>query len=601
MKYILVSGGVISGVGKGVISSSLGSLLKTQGLRVTSIKIDPYLNIDAGTFSPYEHGETYVLDDGGEVDLDLGNYERFLDITLHRDNNITTGKIYQHVIEKERRGDYLGKTVQVVPHVSDAIQDWIERVAKIPTDGSDHEPDVCIIELGGTVGDIESMPFVEAFRQFQFRVGKENFLLMHVCLVPVTSSDKEQKTKPTQHSIRELRGLGLSPDVIICRSADPLGEKVRSKIAMFCHVEPKHVLSVHDCSSIYRVPLLLETQGVFQICKDVIGMTSIDTTPFDHESDTPTELGKWRDLADRYENLNRSVKIVLVGKYTALSDAYASVIKALRHSCLKANHKLDLLYVEAQDLEEECKRQNPTKYHEAWGRLCTGQGILVPGGFGTRGIEGKIAAINWARTEKIPFFGICLGFQLAVVEFSRNILGWTDANSTEVNPDTAHPVIIDMPEVSTTELGGTMRLGKRRTKFVKPDCLAKKLYHDQPSVEERHRHRYEVNPAKVEHFARKGLHFTGHDTEGERMEILELDDHPFFLGVQYHPEFMSRPMRSSPPFFGFILASCGKLDSWLKNTSPVVSPAPSPAPSPVKPSPVKPSPVKTGTVKTGTV
>ena len=252
--------------------------------------------------------------------------------------------------------------------------------------------------------------------------------------------------------------------------------QVRSKIAMFCHVEPKHVLSVHDCSSIYRVPLLLESQGVFQICKDVIGMTSIDTTPFDHESDVPTELGKWRDLADRYENLNRSVKIVLVGKYTALSDAYASVIKALRHSCLKANHKLDLLYVEAQDLEEECKRENPTKYHEAWGRLCTGQGILVPGGFGTRGIEGKIAAINWARTKKIPFFGICLGFQLAVVEFSRNILGWTDANSTEVNPDTAHPVIVDMPEVSTTELGGTMRLGKRRTKFVKPDCLAKKLY-----------------------------------------------------------------------------------------------------------------------------
>ncbi|XP_053396420.1 CTP synthase 2-like [Mercenaria mercenaria] len=556
MKYILVTGGVISGIGKGVIASSLGTILKSSGVRVTSIKIDPYINIDAGTFSPYEHGEVFVLNDGGEVDLDLGNYERFLDITLHRDNNITTGKIYQHVINKERRGDYLGKTVQVVPHITDAIQEWVERVARVPVDGDNKTPDVCIIELGGTIGDIEGMPFVEAFRQFQFRVKRDNFCCVHVSLVPQPKATGEQKTKPTQSSIRELRGLGLSPDLIVCRSSKPIDVSIKEKVSLFCHVEPQQVLSIHDLSSIYRVPILMEEQGVSKYMMERLKLHPHMTRP-------KRFMQSWKELADRYDRLLREVTIVLVGKYTKLEDAYASVIKALQHSALAVSHRLNLKYIEAADLEMETLSEDPCKYHEAWHQLVSADGILVPGGFGVRGTEGKVLAVNWARSKKVPFLGICLGLQCAVIEFARNELGMADANSTENVPDTKNPVVIDMPEHNTGQMGGTMRLGLRKTLFKTDASLMKRLYGNVDHVEERHRHRYEVNPALVEQFEDKGMKFVGRSEDGERMEIMELQGHPFFVGVQYHPEYISRPMKPSPPYFGFLLASCGKLQGFV--------------------------------------
>ncbi|KAM9532322.1 CTP synthase 1 isoform 1-T1 [Guaruba guarouba] len=556
MKYILVTGGVISGIGKGIIASSIGTILKSCGLHVTSIKIDPYINIDAGTFSPYEHGEVFVLDDGGEVDLDLGNYERFLDIRLTKDNNLTTGKIYQYVINKERKGDYLGKTVQVVPHITDAIQEWVMRQAQIPVDEDGIEPQVCVIELGGTVGDIESMPFIEAFRQFQFKAKRENFCNIHVSLVPQPSSTGEQKTKPTQNSVRELRGLGLSPDLIVCRCSTPLDTSVKEKISMFCHVEPEQVICVHDVSSIYRVPLLLEEQGVVDY--------------FRHRLDLPIErqprrmLMKWKEMADRYDRLLETCSIALVGKYTKFSDSYASVIKALEHSALAINHKLDIKYIDSADLEPDTLREEPVRYHEAWHKLCSADGVLVPGGFGVRGTEGKIQAISWARKQKKPFLGVCLGMQLAVVEFARSILGWQDANSTEFDPKTAHPVVIDMPEHNPGQMGGTMRLGKRRTLFHTKNSIMRKLYGDHDFLEERHRHRFEVNPELKECFEEQGLKFVGQDEEGERMEVIELEEHPFFVGVQYHPEFLSRPIKPSPPYFGLLLASAGRLAHYLQ-------------------------------------
>ncbi|XP_052026163.1 CTP synthase 2 [Apodemus sylvaticus] len=437
MKYILVTGGVISGIGKGIIASSIGTILKSCGLRVTAIKIDPYINIDAGTFSPYEHGEVFVLNDGGEVDLDLGNYERFLDINLYKDNNITTGKIYQHVINKERRGDYLGKTVQVVPHITDAIQEWVMNQAKVSVDGNKEDPQICVIELGGTIGDIEGMAFVEAFRQFQFKAKRENFSNIHVSLVPQPSATGEQKTKPTQNSVRALRGLGLSPD----------------------------------------------------------------------------------------------------------------------------------LYIDSIDLEPVTKAEDPVKFHEAWQKLCLADGILVPGGFGIRGTLGKLQAISWARTKKIPFLGICLGMQLAVIEFARNCLNLKDANSTEFEPNTPVPLVIDMPEHSPGDLGGTMRLGLRRTVFTSENSILKKLYGDVPYIEERHRHRYEVNPNLINQFENKDLCFVGEDVDGKRMEIIELTGHPYFVGVQFHPEFSSRPMRPSPPYLGLLLAATGNLNAHLQQMS----------------------------------
>uniref|UniRef100_A0A7N6A7A7 CTP synthase n=1 Tax=Anabas testudineus TaxID=64144 RepID=A0A7N6A7A7_ANATE len=527
MKYILVTGGVISGIGKGIIASSVGTILKSCGLHVTAIKIDPYINIDAGTFSPYEHGEVYVLDDGGEVDLDLGNYERFLDIRLTRDNNLTTGKIYQSVITKERRGDYLGKTVQVVPHITDAIQEWVMKQAKISVDDDGMEPQVCVIELGGTVGDIESMPFIEAFRQFQFKVKKENFCNIHVSLIPQ----------------------------IMCRCTTPLETAVKEKISMFCHVEPTQVICVHDVPSVYRVPLLLEDQGVVSYLCQRLNLP-VEMKP-------RKLLTKWKEMADRSDRLLESVSIALVGKYTKLSDSYTSVIKALEHSALAINHKLEVKYIDSADLETATLQEEPVKYHEAWQKLCSAHGVLVPGGFGVRGTEGKMQAINWARKQNKPFLGVCLGMQLAVCEFARNVLGWEDANSTEFNPESKHPVVIDMPEHNPGQMGGTMRLGKRRTIFKSSSSVLRKLYGNVEYVEERHRHRFEVNPELKHHFEEKGLQFVGQDVEGERMEVIELEDHYYFVGVQYHPEFTSRPINPSPPYFGLLLAAAGKLQSYL--------------------------------------
>ncbi|XP_019384814.1 PREDICTED: CTP synthase 2 isoform X1 [Crocodylus porosus] len=556
MKYILVTGGVISGIGKGIIASSIGTILKSCGLRVTAIKIDPYINIDAGTFSPYEHGEVFVLNDGGEVDLDLGNYERFLDINLYKDNNITTGKIYQHVINKERHGDYLGKTVQVVPHITDAVQEWVMNQAKVPVDDDKKEPQICVIELGGTIGDIEGMPFVEAFRQFQFKVKRERFCNIHVSLVPQPNATGEQKTKPTQNSVRALRGLGLSPDLIVCRSAKPIEMAVKEKISMFCHVEPEQVIFIHDVSSTYRVPILLEEQGIIKYFKQRLNLP-IDDQPSDL-------LFKWKRMADRYERLLKVCSIALVGKYTKLSDCYASVFKALEHSALAINHKLDLMYIDSIELEHCTEVENPVKYHQAWQKLCKADGILVPGGFGFRGTEGKLQAISWARKKKKPFLGVCLGMQLAVVEFARNCLNWKDANSTEFDTNTKKPVVIDMPEHNPGDMGGTMRLGKRRTVFKTEDSVLRRLYGDEAFVEERHRHRYEVNPELTRFFEEKGLKFVGHDTEGNRMEIIELENHPYFVGVQFHPEFSSRPMKPSPPYLGLLLAATGTLSAYLQ-------------------------------------
>ncbi|XP_030013942.1 CTP synthase 1b [Sphaeramia orbicularis] len=555
MKYILVTGGVISGIGKGIIASSLGTILKSCGLHVTAIKIDPYINIDAGTFSPYEHGEVFVLDDGGEVDLDLGNYERFLDIRLTRDNNLTTGKIYQSVINKERKGDYLGKTVQVVPHITDAIQEWVRKQARVSVDGDSAEPQVCVIELGGTVGDIESMPFIEAFRQFQFKVKRENFCNIHVSLIPQPNTTGEQKTKPTQNSVRELRGLGLSPDLIMCRCSTPLETAVKEKISMFCHVEPSQVICVRDVSSVYRVPLLLEEQGVMNFFCQRLNLP-VDVKP-------RKMLSKWKEMADRSDRLLERVSIALVGKYTKLSDAYTSVIKALEHSALAINHKLEVKYIDSEDLEPSTQQVEPVKYHEAWQKLCSAQGVLVPGGFGVRGTEGKILAINWARKQNKPFLGVCLGMQLAVCEFARNVLGWEDANSTEFNPEPQHPVVIDMPEHNSGQLGGTMRLGQRRTIFNSTSSVLRKLYGGVEYVDERHRHRFEVNRELKHHFEKKGFQFVGQDVKGERMEVIELDDHCYFVGVQYHPEFTSRPIKPSPPYLGLLLAAAGKLQSYL--------------------------------------
>nr|XP_037281582.1 CTP synthase 1-like isoform X4 [Rhipicephalus microplus] len=557
MKYILVTGGVISGIGKGVIASSVGTILKSCGLQVTSIKIDPYINIDAGTFSPYEHGEVYVLDDGGEVDLDLGNYERFLDITLHRDNNITTGKIYQHVINKERKGDYLGKTVQVVPHITDAIQEWVQKVALIPVNDSNQTPEVCIIELGGTIGDIEGMPFVEAFRQFQFRVKRENFCCVHVSLVPQPKSTGEHKTKPTQASVRELRGLGLSPDLIVCRSENEITKAVKDKISNFCHVEPRQVLCMHDVPSIYHVPIFMEEQGIVELFAERLHLQVPIPRP-------PRRLMyKWRDLALKTERLRREVTIALVGKYIKLQDAYSSVIKALQHAALASNHRLMIMYIDAEELEPTMKAEHPVKFHAAWQNLCIADGIIVPGGFGSRGVEGKIAAIEWARKNKKPFLGVCLGLQCAVIEFSRNVLGWQDANSAEIDSKTSHPVIIEMPEHNVGQMGGTMRLGKRETIFNTEDSLLRKLYQNAEKIEERHRHRYEVNPSYVSELEKAGLKFVGKDTSGKRMEVIELSDHPYFVGVQFHPEYISRPLKPSPPYMGLVLASCGRLNGFL--------------------------------------
>jgi len=546
MKYVLISGGVVSGLGKGITASSIGLLLKESGLRVTAIKIDPYMNIDAGTMSPYEHGEVYVLDDGGEVDLDLGNYERFLNITLTRDHNITSGKAFQRVIESERKGDYLGKTVQIVPHLTDAIQDWISKVAHISVDGSNQPPDVCVIELGGTVGDIESSFFLEALRQFKFRVGNDNFCHVHVSLVVVVGAVGEQKSKPTQHSLQVLRAQGFVPDMIVCRCTTEVTRAVREKISMFSMVPYSRVVSIHDVNNIYEVPALLLQQNVVS---QVLNHLHCNAIPV-------RDITRWNHLATKVRTLNQTVKIAMVGKYTGLGDSYLSVTKALKIAALHSDRKLEILWVESSNLE---KAADSIEREAAWKSLKSADGILIPGGFGDRGIEGKCLAAQYARENKKPFLGICLGMQIAVIEFGRNVLGWKDANSAEFDSKTKHPVIIFMPEIDQRVKGGNMRLGSRCTK-LKTGSLSFLLY-GKKVIYERHRHRYEVNPQVIEDFKKKGFIFSGQDEVGNRMETVELpfEAHPFYYGCQFHPEFKSGPHRISPPFRGLVEASCGTL------------------------------------------
>ncbi|CAO1945363.1 unnamed protein product [Urochloa humidicola] len=510
--------------------------------------------------SPFEHGEVFVLDDGGEADLDLGNYERFLDIKLTRDNNITTGKIYQAVINKERRGDYLGKTVQVVPHITDEIQDWIERVAMNPVDGKEGPPDVCVIELGGTIGDIESMPFIEALGQFSYRVGPGNFCLVHVSLVPVLNVVGEQKTKPTQHSVRGLRGLGLAPDVLACRSTEPLEEHVKVKLSQFCHVPISNIVNLHDVTNIWHIPLLLRDQKAHEAILKVLELQYAGKVPRE------PKLAEWTERANKFDNLKTPVNIAMVGKYTGLSDSYLSVSKALLHASVAMDRKLVVDWVPSCDLEDSSARETPEAHKKAWKLLKGADGILVPGGFGDRGVQGKILAAKYARENNVPYLGICLGMQIAVIEFARSVMKLRGANSTEFDPSPISPCVIFMPEGSKTHMGATMRLGSRRTYFQVSGCKSAKLYGNATSVDERHRHRYEVNPDMVPDFERAGLQFVGKDETGRRMEIIELPSHKFFIGAQFHPEFKSRPGKPSPLFLGLIAAASGQLEHLLQRS-----------------------------------
>lgn len=531
------------------------------------------MNIDAGTMSPLEHGEVFVLDDGGEADLDLGNYERYLNVTLTRRHNITTGKVYQHVIERERKGDYLGKTVQVVPHLTNAIQDWIEAVANIPVDAHGEVPDVCIVELGGTVGDIESAPFVEALRQFQFRVGVENFALIHVSLVPVINGEK--KTKPTQAAIKDLRGLGLTPDIIACRCEQPLDQSAIEKISMFCHVGHDQVLGVHNVNSTYHVPLLLKQQKLIKFFQKRLRLDSIILSK--ERVDRGKDLwSRWLKLTNSHDRSFEKVTIAIVGKYTDLQDSYISVVKALEHAALAVQKRLEIVWVDSSDLERQKAISTSgtatppsgqkLKYHTAWGKVCAADGILVPGGFGSRGTEGMIAAAKWARENKTPYLGICLGFQIAVIEYARSVLGM-NTNSQELDEQIEDPVIVFMPEIDKTHMGGTMRLGTRPSVFQDGTEWSKlrQLYGLAQRVHERHRHRYEVNPEHIEDFEKHGMHFIARDDTGERMETFELssEDHPFYVGTQYHPEYLTKVLTPSKPFLGLVAASSGCLDKVL--------------------------------------
>lgn len=531
-KYIFVTGGVVSSLGKGITAASLGRLLKSRGYRVTIQKFDPYINIDPGTMSPYQHGEVFVTDDGAETDLDLGHYERFIDINLSKNSNTTTGKIYQSVINKERRGDYLGGTVQVIPHITNEIKERVFRV------GQQDNADFVITEIGGTVGDIESLPFLEAIRQVKKDVGKNDVLYIHVTLVPYISAAGELKTKPTQHSVKELRSIGISPDIIVCRSEKPISKEMREKMAMFCDVDQDAVIQNLTARSIYEVPMLMEEQGL-----DTIVLRKLEM------EDKPKDMQGWHDMVARIlKKYDKKVTIAVVGKYVALQDAYISITESLRHAAVANEAELDIHWVNAEEIEAD---------DTDMAKVMAGvDGILVPGGFGNRGIEGKIKAIQYAREHKIPFFGICLGMQCAVIEFARHVCGMADANSSEFNPNSTHPVIDLMPEqIDVEDLGGTMRLGLYPCK-VYPDTLTSKAYNAE-LIYERHRHRYEFNNAFREEIVGKGLVLGGTLPNGRLVEIVELpeSEHPWFLGAQFHPEFKSRPTNPHPLFREFVGAA----------------------------------------------
>ncbi len=531
MKLIFVSGGVISGLGKGITASSIGRLLKARGLNVSAIKIDPYLNIDAGTMNPFEHGEVYVLNDGGEVDLDLGNYERFMDLELNSNHNITTGKVYRTVIENERRGDYLGKTVQIIPHVTNEIKRRITTVAR------ESGADVVIVELGGTVGDMESMPFLEAARQLGRDFGREeNVMFVHTTLIPIVGSVGEEKTKPTQHSVKELMSIGIRPDIIVGRCSEPISDIAKAKIAMFCDVDEKAVVSAPDARSIYEVPLTLEKQGVADYIVDKMKLVPLTTK---------RNMKDWERFLNNILEPKREVRIALVGKYTSLADSYLSHLEAFTHAGAKQSCKVKVKFVDSDDLINN---------HDPSYLLGDVHGVIVPGGFGIRGIEGKIMAAKYAREHKIPFLGVCLGFQIATIEISRHMLGLKDANSTEFDPDTNNPVIFIMHEQQNVkDMGATMRLGAQAVKVSK-NSKAYDLYKS-TDISERHRHRYEVNPKYIANLEAAGWKFTGKSDDGSRMEIGELEGHPYFVASQFHPEFKSRPLCPSPLHQGLICAA----------------------------------------------
>ncbi|KAI1108480.1 CTP synthase N-terminus-domain-containing protein [Nemania sp. NC0429] len=562
MHYILVSGGVISGVGKGIIASSTGLLLLSLGFRVSCIKIDPYVSVDAGLMAPAEHGECFVLGSGSEVDLDLGNYERYLSLALTGDNNITTGKVYLDVISKERKGAYLGRTVQIVPHVVDAIKDWIKRVAHTCVDGSGEEPDVCIIELGGTVGDIESMPFLEALTQLRHEAGSTNFVTIMVSYVPVIHG--EQKTKPTQHAVKTVRSHGLIPDVIACRCEKPLAESTVRKISLHCQVEMDQVVVVRDMPTIYQVPLLLREQKMVPLLLSRMSL-STESIPKSRVAKGDQLWEAWKTAATAEHKA--TVNIALVGKYVSSPDAYMSVTKALEHASMHLRLKLNLLWIDAEHLEPEMQAAEPEKYQKAWDLLHSASGLIVPGGFGKRGVLGMMLASKWAREQRIPFLGVCLGFQVAVMQLARDACSLPHADSEEFDTETKEPVIIYMPELDRENMGGTMRLGLHETTFQEGSEWSKirALYAGAQGVKERHRHRYEVNPQYVDRLQEAGIQFIGKDETGQRMEIFEIKDHPFFIGTQFHAEYQSRVLDPSKPYLGFIAASAGCLDDVIKS------------------------------------
>ena len=530
-KYIFVTGGVLSGLGKGVTTASIGLILKSRGIKVDICKIDPYLNVDPGLMNPYQHGEVWVTKDGYEADLDFGHYERFLDVEIGKDHNITTGKVYLSVLERERIGEYLGQTVQIIPHITDEIKKQLHGIARISN------PDVLIVEIGGTTGDIESMPFLEALRQMRMENGKSNVLFVHVTLVPTLEAVGEQKTKPTQHSIKELRGIGIQPDILVCRTEKRLLDETRAKLSLFCDVRKLDVISNHDVESVYEVPLVLEKQGLGDSILDRLNIR-----------EKKHDMKDWERYIQKMKNPEKEVQIAVVGKYTDLRDSYISIAEALKHAGTANNAGVDIKWVESLDLEKD-----PSKVKEFEGV----DGILVPGGFGERGSEGKILAIKYARENGIPYLGICFGFQLAVVEFARNVLGLKKANSTELDPKTPKPVIDILPEQKKIkQMGGTMRLGEIPF-VIKKGTMAHKIYNE-AKVGERHRHRFEVNPKYIKKFESKGLKFSAKSDKNRRMEILEIPAHPYFVATQFHPEFKSRPQRASPVFDAFIKAAIKK-------------------------------------------
>lgn len=532
-KYIFVTGGVVSGLGKGITAASLGRLLKARGLKVTIQKFDPYINIDPGTISPYQHGEVFVTEDGAETDLDLGHYERFIDENLNKYSNVTTGKIYWSVLNKERKGDYLGATVQVIPHITNMIKECVYRVGKIGA-----ERDVVITEIGGTVGDIESLPFLEAIRQVASEVGHENVLYIHVTLIPYLEKSGEMKSKPTQHSVKELLSIGIQPDLVVCRTQHEIPEDMKKKIALFCNIDYDCVIQNLDAKTLYEIPIMLEEEGLAKIVCKKLGLT-----------DKKPNLVEWQEIIDKEAGIDKKVKIALVGKYVELHDAYISVVESLKHAGIAIGVDIDILWINAEEVNEQTAQD----------LFKDSNGILVPGGFGDRGIEGKIIAIQYARTHKVPFLGICLGMQCAVIEFARHVAGLENAHSSEIMPQTPYPVIdLMLDQKGIEDLGGTMRLGVYPCK-LKKGTLAYDAY-KQKNVEERHRHRYEFNNKYRELLEEKGLVIAGTSQDDKLVEIIELRDHPWFVASQFHPEFLSRPNRPHPLFLNFVEASTKKTD-----------------------------------------